>query len=113
MGDITFQPPLDKFKYHLSGKVDVELAITSTHKLTTEELDLAFTDGNMETRLITHKLVRSDFPTDWNVPQYVDIGLELYSSDDWTVEDYGDTTDVMGNSKYRDTCPTCGHEAGK
>ena len=26
MGDIEFHPPLDKFKYHLSGKVDVELA---------------------------------------------------------------------------------------
>tara|TARA_R110000824_G_scaffold85877_2_gene212976 strand:- start:2766 stop:3107 length:342 start_codon:yes stop_codon:yes gene_type:complete len=102
----------EKYTYNLSGKVDVELAIHSTHKLTTEELDLIFTDGNMEARLITHKLVRSDFPTDSNVPLYVDVNLELYTSDDWTVEDYGDTTNVLGDSKYRDTCPTCGHEAG-
>ena len=101
---------MKEYTYHLSGKVDAELAITSTHKLTTEELDLAFCDDNMEVKLMTNKLVRSDFPTDWNVPQYVDIGLELYASDTFTVEDYGDTTDVLGNSKYRDICPTCGHE---
>ena len=101
---------MKEYMYHLSGKVDAELAIVSTHKLTTEELDLAFTDDHMEVKLMTHKLVKSDFPTDWNVPQHVDIGLELYAENDWTVEDYGDTTDVLGDSKYRDTCPTCGHE---
>ena len=103
----------EKYTYNLSGKVDVELAIHSTHKLTTEELDLIFTDNHMEVKLASHKLVRSDFPTDSNVPLYVDINLELYASDDWTVEDYGDTTDLLGDSKYRDICPTCGHEAGK
>ena len=111
MGDIIYKPPLDKFKYNLSGKADIELYVTSTHKLTEEELDLAFTD-HMSVNLASHKLVRSDFPTDWNVPQYVDIGLELYASDTFTVEDYGDTTDVLGDSKYRDICPTCGHEGG-
>ena len=99
-----------KYIYYLSGKVDVELSIHSTHKLTEEELDLKFTDNHMEVRLITHKIVRSDFPTGGNVPQYVDINLELASADEWTVEDYGDTTDVLGNSKFRDICPTCGHE---
>ena len=112
MGDIIYKPPSDKYHYSLSGKVDVELAIHSTHKLTEEELDLIFTDNHMEVRLITHKVVKSDFPTGSNVPQYVDIGLELYASDDWTVEDYGDTTDVLGDSKFRDICPTCGHEGG-
>ena len=100
MGDIIYKPPPEKYHYSLSGKVDAELAIHSTHKLTTEELDLVFTDNHMEVKLITHKIVKSDFPIGSNVPQYVDIGLELYASDDWTVEDYGDTTDVMGDSKY-------------
>ena len=99
-----------KYSYYLSGKVDVELELTSTHKLTEEELDLIFTDNHMEVKLITHKVVRSDFPTGSNVPQYVDIGLELASADRWIVENYGDTSDVLGNSKYRDICPTCGHE---
>ena len=32
---------MKEYTYHLSGKVDAELAVTSTHKLTIEELDLA------------------------------------------------------------------------
>tara|TARA_R110002020_G_scaffold159439_6_gene343253 strand:+ start:1956 stop:2276 length:321 start_codon:yes stop_codon:yes gene_type:complete len=100
---------LSKYIYYLSGKVDVELSIHSTHKLTEEELDLIFTDNHMEVRLITHKVVKSDFPTGSNVPQYVDINLELASADEWKVEDYGDTTDVLGHFSYRDICPTCGH----
>ena len=102
----------NKFHYTISGKADVDLSVISTHKLTEEELDLIFTDNHMEVRLITHKVVKSDFPTGSNVPQYVDIGLDLSSADEWTVEDYGDTTDVLGNSKFRDICPTCGHEGG-
>ena len=101
---------LSKYIYYLSGKVDVELSIHSTHKLTEEELDLIFTDNHMEVRLITHKIVKSDFPEGYNTPKYVDIGLNLASSGQWTVENYGDTSDVLGNSKYRETCPTCGHE---
>ena len=102
----------NKFHYTISGKADVDLSVISTHKLTEEELDLIFTDNHMEVRLITHKVVKSDFPTGSNVPQYVDIGLDLSSADEWTVEDYGDTTDVLGDSKFRDICPTCGHEGG-
>ncbi len=100
---------MKEYTYHLSGKVDAELAVTSTHKLTIEELDLAFCDDNMEVKLMTNKLVRSDFPESYNTPKYIDIGLELYAENDWTVEDYGDTTDVLADSKYRDLCPHCGH----
>ena len=99
-----------EYSYYLSGKANVELSVTSTHKLTEEELDLIFTDNHMEVKLITHKVVKSDFPTGSNVPKYIDIGLDLSSADEWTVEDYGDTTDVLGHFSYRDTCPTCGHE---
>ena len=99
---------IGKYKYDLSGKADIELYVTSTHKLTEEELDLIFTD-QMSVTLGSYRLTKPDFPDGYKTPQYVHIELEIGDPNNFTVDSYGDTDDVLGSSDFRDVCPTCGH----